>query len=274
MIKKNVKSILRKFIEDKKIPYSLFEKPFWYPNADIEKMSSLKDKFKGKRCVVIGNGPSLNRIDLELLKNEYTFGVNSIFLKEPEGFKPTFYTVEDCHVMNDNSEKINNFITEYRFFPTRYKKCIKNKENAIFFSMNEGFYREYSPYKDIPRFSVDASDQLFCGQSVTIINLQLAYYLGFSEVYLIGMDFSYVIPDSAIIERGNITSTEADPNHFDSSYFGPGKKWHDPMLDNVLKSYKLCKLMFEIDNRKIYNSTVGGKLELFDRVDFSKVFGN
>ncbi|WP_392340467.1 6-hydroxymethylpterin diphosphokinase MptE-like protein [Moritella marina] len=225
MLKRTVKSLIIK----KTLPYSLFEMPFWYPLSDRTKISKMKDKFKGKRCVIIGNGPSLNKIDLNLLKNEYTFGVNSIFLKENEGFKPTFYTVEDCHVMNDNKDRINDFNTQYRFFPTRYKKEIRNRKNTYFFNMNEGFYKTFSPYENTPRFSVDAADQLFCGQSVTIINLQLAYFLGFTEIYLIGMDFSYVIPESAIIERGNITSTEDDPNHFDSSYFGAGKKWHDPM---------------------------------------------
>jgi hypothetical protein len=268
-----LKTVIRKLIEKEVLPYSLFEKPFWYPKADVKKLQELKNKFKGKRCVIIGNGPSLNEIDLHLLKDEYTFGVNSLFLKEKEGFKPTFYTVEDSHVMNDNIEEINDFDCQFRFFPTRYKKYITNKNNALFFNMNEGFYLDYSPYKEFPRFSPDASNELFCGQSVTIINLQIAYYLGFTEIYLIGMDFSYLIPKSAIIERGNITSTEEDPNHFDGSYFGPGKKWHDPMLHNVLKSYSMCKTMYEIDGRKIYNSTVGGKLEVFERKDFKDVFG-
>lgn len=268
MIKKVVKSLINKRV----IPYSWFEKPFCLSRADVSELQKLKDKFKGKRCFIIGNGPSLNKIDLSLLKDEYSFGVNSIFLKEKEGFKPTFYTVEDSHVMHDNKKEINNFDTEYRFFPTKYKKYITNRNNTYFFNMNTGFYLNTSPYKYIPRFSVDASDQLYCGQSVTIINLQLAYYLGFTEIYMIGMDFSYVIPESAIVENGNITSTEDDINHFDASYFGAGKKWHDPMLHNVLKSYQLCKTMYEIDGRHIYNSTVGGSLELFVRKEFNSLF--
>jgi hypothetical protein len=75
-----------------------------------EKIKALKDKFKGKRCFIIGNGPSLNKCDLSLLENEYTFAVNGIFYKTKEmGFKPTFYMVEDGHVVDDNLEKINAY---------------------------------------------------------------------------------------------------------------------------------------------------------------------
>ena len=62
---------------------------------------------------------------------------------------------------------------------------------------------------------------------------------GFSEVYLIGMDFSYSLPESTEIEGCNYTSQEDDPNHFHPDYFGKGKKWHDPQLDRVLLNYQL-----------------------------------
>ena len=67
-------------------------------------------------------------------------------------------------------------------------------------------------------------------------------------------------------------SNEDDPNHFHPEYFGKGKTWHDPKLHNVLKSYQMAKLVFEQSGRKILNATVGGKLELFDRVNFEDLF--
>eukprot|EP01156_Anaeramoeba_ignava_P018403 Anaeramoba_ignava/a91646_12.p1 GENE.a91646_12~~a91646_12.p1 ORF type:complete len:193 (+),score=17.04 a91646_12:291-869(+) len=191
------------------------------------------------------------------------------------GFYPTYYVVEDTHVMKDNVKEINEYTEpELKFFPSIYKKYIKNKKNVIFFNMNRGFYEPKSPKFSVPSFSVDASQKLFCGQSVTMINLQLAYYMGFKEVYLIGMDFSYNIPKSAIVNGKEIESTEDDNNHFNPNYFGKGKKWHDPQLDKVLLSYKFIKMMYEFDNRKIYNSTAGGKLEIFERVDYNSLWSN
>ena len=267
-LKKSIKKLLslsslgKKFI-DERYPFS---------SSKLE-LQKLKNKFEGKRCFIIGNGPSLNKIDLNFLKEEYSFGVNGIFYKtEESGFKPTFYVVEDTHVMRDNRERINAYKTEYKFFPTRFKKFFKKENNNIFFNMNEGYYNETSDFYCKPRFSLDASKRVFCGQSVTMINLQLAYHLGFHEVYLIGMDHKYTIPDSSIIKGETIESAEDDPNHFHPEYFGKGKKWHDPHLDRVEKTYSHFKKVYEAEGRVLKNATIGGSLEIFERVDFYSLF--
>jgi hypothetical protein len=83
------------------------------------------------------------------------------------------------------------------------------------------------------------------------------------------MDFSYQIPTDAVRRGHLITSMSDDPNHFHPSYFGAGKTWKDPQLDRVLANYALAKEMFEADGREIVNATVGGALELFDRMDLA-----
>lgn len=271
----SVRNLVKKFVNREKIPYRLLEEPFFYRFPDKNKIKAFKNRYAGQRCFIVGNGPSLNKTDLRKLNTEYTFAVNGIFYKTEEtGFKPTFYVVEDNAVMMDNQDAINEYDTEFKFFPINYKRFVKKADNTQFFRMNTGFYEKQSPNFKVPRFSADSAERLFCGQSVTMINLQLAYYMGFTEVYLIGMDFDYKIPDSAIVDGDCIESTEDDPNHFHPDYFGKGKKWHDPHLDRVINSYKMNKVVFEADGRKIFNATVGGKLELFDRVDYDKLFGN
>ncbi|MGV6830387.1 MAG: 6-hydroxymethylpterin diphosphokinase MptE-like protein [bacterium] len=243
------------------------------PKEYTEQLQLLKDKFKGKRCFIVGNGPSLNKCDLSLLKDEYSFAVNGIFYKTKEmGYRPNFYMVEDNHVVYDNIKEINKYKCDYKFFPANYKNIIIPDENTIFIPADLGFYREYHPYFCKPRFSKDVSSEIFTGQSVTIMQLQMAYHLGFAEVYLIGMDFSYALPESTKVEGVNYTSQEDDPNHFHPDYFGKGKKWHDPKLDRVLMNYKKCKEEFEADDRKIYNATVGGKLEIFERRNYFSLF--
>ena len=236
-------------------------------------LESLKDKYKGKRCFILGNGPSLNKCDLSFLKDEYSFAVNGIFYKTKEmGYRPNFYMVEDNHVVYDNLKKINAYKCAYKFFPNSYKNIIVPDETTIFMPTDFGFYRENHPDYCKARFSKNVANEIFTGQSVTIMQLQMAYHLGFSEVYLIGMDFSYALPESTIVEGVNYTSQEDDVNHSHPDYFGKGKKWHDPKLERVLQNYEKCKEEFEADGRKIYNATVGGKLELFERKDFNKLF--
>lgn len=243
------------------------------PEPDRDELAQFHNAFLGERCFIIGNGPSLNNHDLNLLKGEYTFGVNSFFYKTREtGFRPTFYVVEDNSVMKENLKEIKDFYAPFKFFPTVYKRLHPKKPNTFFFKMNRGFYEKTSPNYSVPRFSTDATSELFCGQSVTYINLQLAYFMGFKEVYLIGMDFSYIIPDSHKRTGDVLLSDSDDPNHFHKDYFGAGKTWKDPKLERVGSNYRMAKTAFESTGRKIYNATVGGSLEIFERVDYEALF--
>ena len=271
MILSKIKKIFLSFKkqDQKAIKKETLKSPQEYHNI----LKSLKNKYAGKRCFILGNGPSLNHCDLSLLKDEYSFAVNGIFYKTQEmGYRPNFYMVEDNHVVYDNREQINAYECEYKFFPFSYKHVIDPDKNTIFLPSDFGFYREYHPYYCKPRFSKDVSRSIYVGQSVTIMQLQMAYHLGFTEVYLIGMDFSYALPESTEVDGCNYTSNEDDINHFHPDYFGKGKKWHDPKLDRVLMNYEKCKEEFEADGRKIYNATVGGKLEIFERKNYSDLF--
>jgi hypothetical protein len=207
--------------------------PFQY-RAEIRALHNIH---QGERCFILGNGPSLNKCDLSLLKDEYSFAVNGIFYKTEEmGYKPNFYMVEDNHVITDNITQINNFKCDYKFFPAHYGNQIVPDATTIFIPSDFGFYRRGHPNYCVPQFSKDISNVIYTGQSVTMMQLQLAYYLGFSEVYLIGMDFSYDLPESTEVDGVNYTSQADDPNHFHPDYFGKGKKWHDPKLDRVLEN--------------------------------------
>ncbi len=231
---------------------------------------TLKGAYDGERCFIVGNGPSLNKLDLRKLDDEYTFSVNSIYYKTREDeFRPCFYVVEDRFVFLENLDEIRTFPARRKFFPSTYRSLMGDRENVVYFDLNLDFYDASSPYHGIPRFSLDCEKEVFAGQTVTYVNMQLAHYLGFREIYLIGMDFDYKMPK----QHGSIiVSDKDDENHFHKAYFGKGKTWQDPQLDKVARSYALFKVMSEFRGVKVFNATAGGKLELFERVDYDSLF--
>jgi len=236
----------------------------------LDRLMELKDSRKGERAVIIGNGPSLNNTDLDLLKGVPTFGVNGIYYADERLPEPlTFYVVEDTAVFRENTADVLAYgkTAETFILPTLYAPSCGPEDDPVFFRMNGGFYKAEDPNYCRPRFSTNAAEVLYCGQSVTIINLQLAYWMGFTELALIGMDFSYAVPAGTEVKGNLYKSAGDDPNHFDSRYFGAGKTWKDPKLHRVLANYALAKAVFESDGRRIVNSTVGGALEAFDRVE-------
>ncbi|MBE0661410.1 MAG: DUF115 domain-containing protein [Bacteroidales bacterium] len=237
------------------------------------KIKDLRKKYYGhERCFLIGNGPSLNQTDLSLLKNEVTFAVNSFFLKLNEiDWIPTFYVVEDHLVAEDRKESINSLKGPIKLFPVYLAYCLDESENTIFFN--------HRPRKSYPYgfdFSEDASMVTYTGCTVIYSCMQLAFYMGFKSIYLVGVDSDYTIPND--IQQGKdynvgvLDMKSDDPNHFHPDYFGKGFRWHDPQVHKMVEAYQEAKKVLNTTNHRIYNSTVGGKLEVFERVPLEQVF--
>lgn len=232
-------------------------------------LHDFKNKHQGQRCFILGNGPSLNKVDLSKLKNEITFGVNSIFLNfKRMGFQVTYYAVEDSHVIRERSVQIGLLDKPVKFIP-------QLAVDKIPFSMNNVYMNvimDYSLYEGFPFFSTDCVRRLWPGGTVTYLNMQLAYYMGFEEVYLVGFDHNYVIPASAVVKAWDIQSTEDDPNHFHPDYFGKGYHWHIPLTERMELCYIKANYAFECDGRKMFNATRGGKLDVIERKDYDSLF--
>ena len=83
---------------------------------------------------------------------------------------------------------------------------------------------------------------------MTYVAMQLAYFMGFEEVVLVGVDHSFATKGPA---HEVVTSTGADPNHFDPTYFGKGFRWQLPDLETSELAYGLARQVFEADGRRI-----------------------
>jgi hypothetical protein len=230
-----------------------------------KRLRDLKNIYKGRRGFILGNGPSLNKIDLGLLKNQITIGCNGIFLiTDQMGFMPTFYTVEDTLVAEDRAKDINRICGTHKIIPYDLRHWLKPDDCTIYVN----FKRNYNAF---PKFSTCFDAKVYWGGTVTFLNMQLAYYLGLKEIYLIGMDHTYKIPGIDKKKGAVITSQSDDQNHFHPDYFGPGYRYHDPMVERMEKGYLKAKEFFERDDRAIFNATAGGNLEVFPRVPFENV---
>ena len=111
------------------------------------------------------------------------------------------------------------------------------------------------------KFHHDISKGFFEGYTVTFAALQLAYFMGFSTVVIVGMDhrYSYTgLPNEAHLLQG------PDHNHFDPSYFA-GQTWDNPDLANSERFYAMARNAFEADGRRILDCTVGGSCTVFEK---------
>lgn len=252
-------SFYEKIKYNRRFEASYIKNLFFGLNKDqLKKIKSYKNKHKGQTGFLIANGPSLNKIDLDLLKKYPTIGMNRIYLKN---FSPTYYVVEDHLLAEDNAREISTLEGSVMFIPKDLKYCVNNNNNIIYIN----FVRRY---RSAPKFSEDFAKKCYWGCTVTFLGLQLAFFLGFKKLYIVGLDHNYTVSQGE--ESKNIVSESLDINHFDPNYFGPGKRFHYPYLSLMERSYKIAKENFERSNKKIFNATVGTKLDVFDKINFKR----
>jgi hypothetical protein len=213
-----------------------------------------QNKYKGKKAVILCNGPSLNNVDFDLLKREdvFTIGLNKInLLFDRTEFRPDLIVAINKLVIEQNKD----------FFSSTDIEIILNNTMAKIFPKKKNINYLYSlPYQ--LRFGGDITGAICQGYTVTYVALQVAFHLGFSEVTLVGCDHNFVTEGSPNM---TVKSGDTDPNHFSSDYFSKGAEWQLPDLLGSEMHYKMANEFFLANHRTVYNSTDGGKLEVFER---------
>lgn len=227
--------------------------------ATRKQLDAYRDKHRGERCIIIGNGPSLNDTPMDLLKGEYTFGLNRLYLMfDKLGFETTYHVVVNKYVVEQCADDFQT-IAAPLFTTTPNREYLPNGERRVFLERLTG-----------PRFSPDLRKGVWEGATVTYVAMQLAYFMGFEQVVIVGVDHNFV---SKGTPHKLVESTGGDANHFDPSYFGKGFKWQLPDLETSEIAYELARQNFEADGRSIVDATVGGKLDIFPKVDLATVLG-
>lgn len=227
--------------------------------ASKRNLAALRDIHKGQRCFIIGNGPSLRDLDLSKLRDEFTFGMNRIYLLFPElGFTSTYFVSINDLVIQQFASDIQGLPIP-KFLAWRSHHQIQPTPDMSF------LYTSYTG----PKFSEDVTGRVWEGATVTFVALQLAFHMGFEQVILIGVDHNFT-------SKGNpnqtVTSEGDDPNHFASNYFGKGFKWQLPDLQTSEMAYRMAKKAYEKAGRLVLDATRGGKLTVFPKVDFDSLF--
>lgn len=221
-----------------------------------EPMKLYQNRHKGQRCFIVATGPSQSIEDINKLKGEITFSVNSIYTCFSDtDWRPTYYCVQDRVVYEKNCKGIDELKAAQRFIsdsiPQAYRK------GDILYPTNERFHHCFNGYKFRIRFSDDSSKVVFAANTIVYSAIQLAVYMGFSEIYLTGCDCNY-------------TSPKKHFNH-DTNEKIESKIKLDEIGNLMLASYRAAKKYTDTHPVKIYNATRGGKLEIFPRVNLDDV---
>jgi len=196
-------------------------------------------------------------MDLERLNGHYLFGMNKIQMIFEQ--VPLDLSYHVC---------VNPLVIEQSLEDFRKLDCpsfLAYRDVTMNLPPSEPFY--YLSTGNAPfGFSETILVHVFEGWTVTYVALQIAYYMGFERVFLVGVDHNFKVEgkpnEKQLLE-------EDDSNHFAPGYF-KGHQWQLPDLEGSEIAYRMAKFFFERDGRQVIDATVEGKLQVFPKIDYDE----
>ncbi|MEM8668657.1 MAG: hypothetical protein AAGG48_14145 [Planctomycetota bacterium] len=252
---KNLKKLISERITDRAKRY---QDPLFYDwsQAYRSRLVSFKDKHKGEDCFIVGNGPSLNKMDLSVLSGRHLFGMNKIHLIFERVRLDLSYHVSVNPLVIEQSRQDFQGLGCPSFLSINNWPADEPYDDDFYYLYTNG-----SPFC----FRKTILDRIHEGWTVTFVAMQLAYFMGFQRLFLIGVDHNFKVdgdPNEKQVLEGD------DVNHFAPNYFG-GKEWHLPDLEASETAYQLARFHYSRAGRQIFDATVDGKLTVFPKVPFA-----
>lgn len=228
-------------------------------------IKNLHNKNWGGTCFIVCNGPSLTASDLDklALSGIESFGTNRIYnIYKDTIWRPTYVSIFDQGLMYDKESlrAISEaqpkcfFLNKNAAYTARDLKC---NLSLIDCDWSKKLLKE-------PNFSINAAEGIYGIGTVTYSCIQIAYYLGFRKIYIIGADNKYPW-----------THMKDGSHKFDESlqsYFsGLEQIVKKPAMGATWEmnvAYDYAESLSKELGLKIYNATRGGNLNSFERIDF------
>ena len=256
----------------RRIDFELAQRPTRSEAAVLARNARFKNMYAGRRCFVIGNGPSLNKQDLSPLANEITIAMNQ-FNKHPiiEEWKPTMFCMAEP-ADNWDWRRLPSFLekldAQAYFYRIEYKQIFDEHK---YVDPEKVFYlKTYGGLHSWPsgRLSFDLTKCIPGCRSTAHMAIMVALHAGCSPIYLLGLD-------QTIYQQGGLTQAHFYPEEVRESV-APVRSQIDRLEGTLstFRSFEALRKMAARDGRAIFNATAGGVLEVFERVNYEDIVGS
>jgi len=272
--------------------------PKWYSWRDrkiLEKNLELKNKYAGKRCFIIGGGPSVSNVDLGLLKDEFTF-VMTEFDKNSRyhELRPKFHALIDSTYCYEHE-------TEY--WPLRFKAKNESVDPSTTLLLNletKSFVEKYNLFKkhqvfyigtqgiftDNLPFNIGLDKYVPSPKNSVLVCLMAAAWMGFKEIYLLGCEHNFLsfnigYGKSLVYNHSyedEISKLDSKDDKVLKKYISPKdlKLTYEKNVAHVLQLFKNYRFFYqkarkEYPGIKILNATPESFLDIFPMINFEDI---
>ncbi len=239
----------------------------------LEKNRLLKNIHAGKRCFIIGNGPSIKTQDIKPLKDEVAIVVSSFFRHDDaKVINPNYWVMADPYIWIKSEEYFlppfqfaqSKGTTTKLFVPTGGFPFFSNFNSGPFIDLHFFHYDHSKTIDTLIDFSVGIPPY---GQNVVIVCIMLAFYLGCNPIYLIGCDHDFLNITEENYEKRQVEHFYPDPNQKKCIDYLTWKQWSEAML-RMRYEYEQLRSYASLWGFQVFNATSGGSLETFPRIEY------
>ena len=247
----------------------------------LSKNKSLLNIHKGQRGFVLANGPSLKKMDIDFIKNDISFSVNSFFrYKNIHLWQPTYNLLLDSNLFAKATVSSSSFYNDLATLMPKTKLIAPLFRGYSALNKNQdlkGIDIYYTSHGGSTDLGLDFCKIIPSMQGVAAYALATAIYTGCNPIYLIGFDHDYLANRGKMKHFFEGPTIQTTDKEFE-------KKWNKPKLsdrvpydEELITNYRLWqdyRYLLKIANKKgikIYNSTKGGFLDVFERYNFDNI---
>jgi len=236
--------------------------------------AKFRNMYAGRRCFVIGNGPSLGKQDFSLLANEVTIAMNA-FNKHPiiEKWQPTFFCMADppqTETPEQLALDLENIAAQAHFFLIEHKERF---DKYKYLHPETVYYLKtiWPPLYDWPareKCPLDLTRTMPAFRNTSLMAIAIALYVGCSPIYLIGLDHDWLAERNVCTHF--YTTSPQDVRHADLSDWS-----YRRLVEMVLMVWRTHESIRDLANRMgvtIYNATGGGYLDVYPNIEFNGLF--
>jgi hypothetical protein len=231
-------------------------------------LKELRGIHKNKRAFLVGNGPSLSKAPFDLLAEEYTFGMNRIALlfKETD-WRPTYFVgvsslmvdTSLSHYHGDFLDGIDTTKIAFIWSGLARRSIFNRRTNVVFVDCSE-FEDIEAQDATLDFWSDDITERVSKFGTSMFSALQIAAWMGFDPLYLVGVDGSYQDYEG-----------KDDPNHFDNEYRGEHGTTDFKKVNTAhRRAFEIAKEALK-GRVKVYDATQAEGYEIFPKRDLLKV---
>jgi len=247
---------------------------------------NLKNKHKGEKCFILGSGPSINDEDLKPLKNEIVFALNNFYVHDDfseimRGEVEKYYMTAPIHPPQTETEWKDWFSDMEQHMPKNVNLIfgISNQNNNIksilshhnlFVNFKKYWYYagiNINDYYNYKQRDIDITRMTWIADTISIYSIIVAIYMGFSEIYLLGMDHNYICNNKSNYRfyKDGIHQNDEDERMLKDTSLTKHLSF------SIYKIFHQYELLSNNSDTEIYNTSRNSLLDIFEYVTFKDI---